>query len=738
MADGPQQRNTALRALEWVARHHGVDLSVGHIQHEYALDPTQEVDLPRFLRIVREHGFKARQSKVRWQDLPRLDSAYPLIARLANGNTIIIAGFRPDAKNRDGGDAIIIDPLSENPVFIPVSRDALLEHWRGDVIFLKRVYSLRDENQPFGLRWFVPEVLRQGHAFTHIAVAGLLLHGIGLVTPLFFQIVIDKVLVHNSYDTLTILGIGVTVAILFEALIGYLRNYVMLHTTNKIDIRVSTKVFDHLLRLPLAFSEASSAGVTVQYVQQIEKIREFLTGRLFTTVLDSWALLVFLPLLCFYSLFLAGIVVLFSLLVGATVLLVMPYFQRELMTLAKAEGQRQALLVESIHGMSTVKALALEPALGLRWANASALSITMQMRVARVSQAAHAFIGLLEKLLTVAIVWIGALKVFDGTLTAGELVAIQMLAGRVSSPLVQLVSLVNEFQQTGLSVRMLGEIMNRKTESSGTTTRLRPPLKGDIVLEGVSFAYPGAQSPALAGVSLHVPAGAFIGVVGRSGSGKSTFLRLLQGMYNPTQGHVRYDGIDIRELDLAHLRRSLGVVLQESFIFKGTVREAISATRPGAEFDAVVAAAKLAGADGFIQMLPQGYDTQLDENAGNLSGGQKQRLAIARSLLSRPPILILDEATSALDPESETIIQANMREIGRGRTVISVSHRLSTLVDADAIVVFDRGKVIAAGPHGQLLTECDLYRQLWQQQSAAHIAGSGGHPPSVHRGMAAS
>jgi ATP-binding cassette subfamily B protein len=732
-----KRRSTALQALEWVARHHGLDLSVDKIVHEYALNPSEEIDLQRFLRIAKESGFKARHTSVRWEDLPRLDSAFPLIARLANGNTVILAGFRPDPKNRDGGQAIIIDPLTASLTFIPVAKEALLEQWRGDVVFLKRVYALGDENQPFGLRWFVPEIFRQGRAFTHIATAALLLHGIGLVTPLFFQIVIDKVLVHNSYDTLTVLGIGVTIAIVFEALIGYLRNYLMLHTTNKIDIRLSTRVFNHLLHLPLAFSEASSAGVTVQYVQQIEKIRQFLTGRLFTTVLDSWALLVFLPLLCFYSLFMAGVVLAFSFLVGATVLLVMPYFQRELQTLAKAEGQRQALLVESIHGMATVKALALEPGLGRRWSDSSALAITMQMRVARVSQSAHAFIGFLEKLLTVAIVWIGALKVFDGSLSAGELVAIQMLAGRVSGPLVQLVSLVNEFQQTGLSVRMLGEIMNRKTESGGVTTRLRPPLKGDIALEGVSFAYPGSLAPALSGISLHIPAGSFVGVVGRSGSGKSTFLRLLQGMYNPSQGHIRYDGIDIRELDLAHLRRSLGVVLQESFIFKGSVREAISATRPGAEFSDIVAAAQLAGADGFIQMLPQGYDTQLDENAGNLSGGQKQRLAIARSLLARPPMLILDEATSALDPESEAIIQANMREIGRGRTVVSVSHRLSTLVDANTIVVFDRGRVIAAGPHSQLLAECELYRQLWQQQSAAHLAGSGAAPATLARGVAA-
>ena len=523
---------------------------------------------------------------------------------------------------------------------------------------------------------------------------------------------------------MTILGIGVSVAVTFEALIGFLRNYLLLHTTNKLDIRLTTRIFNHLLRLPLGFFEAGSAGVTVQYMQQIERIREFLTGKLFSTILDSSALLIFLPILMLYSPFMASVVLFFSLLVAATVLLIMPYFSRELTSLYQAEGQRQSLLVETIHGISTVKALAMEPSLGRRWADSSALAITMQMRVGRVSQSARAIIGLMEKLLTITIVWVGAVKVFDGALSVGELIAIQMLAGRVSGPMVQLVSLVNEFQQTGLSVRMLGEIMNRRPEP-GEGNRLRPPLKGGIVMEGVSFTYPGAQSPALNDVDLEIPPGTFVGVVGRSGSGKTTFLRLLQGMYQPGSGHLRYDGIDIRELALAHLRRSLGVVLQESFIFKGTVRETISTTTAGASFEEIVLAARMAGADEFVQRLPQGYDTVLEENAANLSGGQKQRLAIARSLLARPPILILDEATSALDPESEAIIQANMAVIARRRTLISVSHRLSTLCAANFIVVFDSGRLIAAAPHAHLLETCDIYRHLWRQQSAAHRTGGG-------------
>jgi ATP-binding cassette subfamily B protein len=428
-----------------------------------------------------------------------------------------------------------------------------------------------------------------------------------------------------------------------------------------------------------------------------------------------------LPILMAYSVTMALVVLGFSGLVAVTIAAIMPWFRAELRSLYAAEGRRQALLVESLHGAATVKALALEPVFGRRWGEVSAQAVTMQRRVSRVSISAQAVVGLMEKLLTVAIVWLGATKVFAGTLSVGELVAIQMLAGRITAPLVQIVSLVSEFQQVALSVRMLGEIMNHPAEP--VSGGLRPVLTGGFAFEGVGFTYPGATVPALEGIDLEVPAGSFVGVVGRSGSGKTTLLRLLQGMARPSAGRLSFDGVDLRELDLGWLRRSLGVVLQESFIFKGSVRETIAIARPGVAREEVIAAARLAGADEFIQRLPQGYDTVLEEQATNLSGGQRQRLAIARALLSRPPILVFDEATSALDPESEAIVHRNMAGIARGRTVVAVSHRLATLVEADLILVLDQGRVVGAGRHERLLRECGLYRQLWEQQSAMRRQG---------------
>jgi ATP-binding cassette subfamily B protein len=391
-------------------------------------------------------------------------------------------------------------------------------------------------------------------------------------------------------------------------------------------------------------------------------------------------------------------------------------FRRRLRALYEAEAQRQGLLVESIHGMQTVKSLAMEPQQGRVWDNRSAQAVMMRYRVDMISSGAQAATGLLEKLMVVAIIGLGAMTVFDGTMTIGALVAFNMLAGRVSGPLVQTVTMVHEYQEVALSVRMLGEVMNTRAERHARARGIRPVLKGRIDFERVSFRYGSDGAPALDEASFSIPAGAVFGLVGRSGSGKTTITRLIQGLYPVQQGIIRFDGVDLRELDLVHLRSSIGVVLQDSFLFRGTVRENIATPKSDASFEEILEAARLAGADEFIERLPRGFDTMLEENGQNLSGGQKQRLAIARALITRPRILILDEATSALDPESEMIVRQNLRSIAQGRTVLIVSHRLSTLVGSDAILVVDRGKTVDLGRHDDLLARCDSYRHLWQRQ----------------------
>jgi subfamily B ATP-binding cassette protein HlyB/CyaB len=627
---------------------------------------------------------------------------------------VIVVGIRQDGD----GQVAVLNPISTEATVVHQDRATFCARWDGAVLFLKRDFSLLDPNQPFGLRWFIPEILKQKAAFRDIFLAAAAMHLLSMASPIFFQLVIDKVLTHQSVTTLWVLAVGIVIALMFDSLFGFLRQMLTLAATNKIDMRLTRRTFAKLLSLPIDYFETTTAGVVTRHMQQLERIRQFLTGRLFFTALDLLALVVFLPILFSYSFKLTLIVLLFALLIACVVMAMVPTFQRRLAALYSAEGQRQAMLVETIHGMRTVKALAIEPAQRRVWDQRSAQAITMHFRTGQISITGNAITDFLGKLLPVAIIVIGAQDVFSQGMSVGALIAFQMISGRVVQPLIALVGLVNEYQETALSVRMLGEVMNRAPEGRGGIAGLRPVLAGQIGFDDVCFRYPGATSMALDGASFTIEAGTVVGIVGRSGSGKTTLTKLIQGLYPLQQGIIRFDGVDAREIELPHLRRQVGVVLQENFLFRGTVRENLIATKPDATFEEVLEAAAAAGADEFIERLPQGYDTLLEENGANLSGGQKQRLSIARSLIAKPRILILDEAASALDPESEAIFIRNLSRIAVGRTVIMISHRLSTLVNADTILVMQQGKLVDSGTHAKLLVTSDTYKHLWNQQTS--------------------
>jgi ATP-binding cassette subfamily B protein len=711
--------HTAIHCLAFAARFHGIDVSPERLVHDHALGE-RRVSLRRLLRIAKDTGLRARSARLTPSSRERIKDAYPILAELTNGNWVVVIGVSEAAGQ---GEPLIklYDPLAERAEFLLLPQRSFDSRWSGRVVLLKRRHGLTDEDQPFGFRWFLPELIRQKRLFADVALAAVALYALGLATPIFFQLVIDKVLVHESYSTLAVLAVGIVVALIFDSAFTFLRRYLLLYATNRIDIRVATRTFQHLLSLPISLFEQASSGVLVKHMQQAARIREFLTGRLFLTLLDGLSLFVFLPILFVYSAKLTLVVVGFAALVGLIVLALVGPFKRRLHELYKAEGDRQALLVETVHGMRTVKSLALEPRQRRIWDDQSAHAVSLRYRVEKISTTAQALTGLVEKLMGVAIIGLGAFDVFDGTMTVGALVAFNMLAGRVSGPLTQIVTMVHEYQDVALSVRMLGEVMNRRPEQFGRGHGLRPALSGQIDFENVTFRYTPDGAPALDNVSFAVPSGTVFGIVGKSGSGKTTITRLIQGLYANQQGLVRIDGFDIREIDLVHLRRGIGVVLQDNFLFHGTVRENIAAAKPDATFEEVAEAARMAGAEEFIERLPRGYDTVLEENGENLSGGQRQRLAIARALVTDPRLLIFDEATSALDPESETIIRNNLARISSGRTVIIVSHRLSSLVDADAILVIERGRVADLGRHDQLLSRCVTYRNLWNQQTR-HVA----------------
>ncbi len=708
--------NTSLVCFSIVAREHKIELTQDRLRHEYNLG-VEEIPQDTLLRMGKDQGLRARLLHLDWRGLLQLNKAYPAIAVLRSGRHVVVVGAVGSDTPGQEPTIACYDPLNgAGGGHRRISRDEFASLWTGAIYLFKRVYKLNDESQPFSLRWFIPEILRQRTAFVDIAIAVLFINAIALVTPIFFQIVIDKVLVNQAFTTLHMLGLGMTVMLVVNGCLDFLRDYLLLHATNKIDLRVTSRTFRHMLNLPLDFFERVTAGVLTKHMQQTANIRGFLTGSVFLTMLEATSLFVFLPFLFFYSFQLTAIVLVFTLLIATVILVLISPFKRRLNALYDAEGNRQAMLVETINGMPTVKAMAIEPLLRSQWEGKVARAISMQFRVGKISITAKSLTQLFERLMTVVLIWMGANQVFGGELTVGALIAFQMLAGRVTSPLVRLVGLVHQYQEAALSVEKLGVVMNAKPEWGADRHGVRPSLQGDIVFDRVSFRYAPDLANALHEISLTVPAGTTLGIVGPSGSGKTTLTRMLQKAYFPSTGTIRINNCYLNEIDTAHLRRKSGVVLQESFLFRASVADNIRAGQAGASREQIIEAAIQAGADEFIVKLPQGYDTLLEEGASNMSGGQRQRLAIARALLTRPEILILDEATSSLDPESERIVRENLAKISHGRTVFIVSHRLSMLKDADNTMVLDEGKLVGYGPHKSLLQNCALYKKLWRQQ----------------------
>ena len=705
-------QQSALFSLCSIARHHNVSMDTRRVMHDYAID-AEEPREALLLEIAREHEFKVRRVKYGWEKLISLRNAYPAMVRKQNGKYAVLCGVR---KNEDKEEAVLLDPEHEGAQnkFVFLERSAYESEYSPNLILLKKIYRLADEDRPFSLAWFIPEFMKLKGIFGQIALAVALITLLSLVVPLFFQIVVDKVLVNRAYTTLNILALGIVVAILFNGFLDYVRSYFLLFATNKIDISTATKTFRHLMRLPIEFFERVPSGVLLKHMQQTEKIRGFLSGNLFFTILDVISLFIFIPFLMLYSVELTLVVIGYSVLMACVIACLIKPFQRRLNELYQAEGKRQSMLVESIHGVRTVKSLSLEPVQEKYWDDSTAYAIKSYFKVGKISMTARSISHVLELLMSITVIWLGAHLVFNYQITIGALIAFQMLAGRVTGPLVKMVGLIHEYQQIALSVRMLGVVMNTPKEPEGGG--MRNPLRGNVSFENVTFQYRPDLPAVIKNVSFDVAQGGTLGIVGRSGSGKTTLTKLLQGLYNVQQGLVKIDGVDIREIDKSHLRGSIGVVLQENYFFSGTVRENIGMTRRSASLEEIIYAAKLAGADEFIQKLPRGYDTVLEENASNLSGGQKQRLAIARALLSNPPILIFDEATSALDPESEHVIQTNLKAIAKGRTVLIISHRLSIVSNADSILVVDAGEKVDFGSHRELLSRPGIYQEFWNQQ----------------------
>ena len=705
-----QEAHTGFESLALLARFHGIPADVGQLKHQF-LQAGQRAGETELLLAAKHLGLKARAVDGEWSRLPA--TPLPAIAVLKDGRFVIIA-------RADNDKVLVQDPLESRPLLLP--RAVFEPTWGGRLVLVTKRAGLQTEDRKFDFTWFFPAIVKYRKLLGEVLVASFFLQLFALISPLFFQVVIDKVLVHKGLTTLHVLAVGMLAMVLFETVLGALRTYVFSHTTSRIDVGLGAELFKHLIRLPIAYFEARRVGDTVARVRELETIRQFLTGSTVTLVIDLLFTIVFIAVLFLYSPLLTLIVLATIPFYVALSALVTPMFRARLNDKFNRGAENQAFLVESINGIQTLKAMAVEPAMQRRWEEQLAGYVQASFRCSNLGNISGQAASFVNKLTNVLILWIGAFAVMDGTLSIGQLIAFNMIAGRVTGPLLRVVQLWQEFQQAGISMNRLGDLLNTRPEPSYNPNRtVLPALNGNIAFENVTFRYRPDGAEVLRKLSLSIDAGKVIGVVGRSGSGKSTIAKLIQRLYVPESGRVLIDGVDIAQIDPAWLRRQIGVVLQENFLFNRSVRDNIALADPGLPMAPIIEAAKLAGAHEFILELQQGYDTVVGEHGSTLSGGQRQRIAIARALVMNPRILVFDEATSALDYESESIVQQNLTRICKGRTVIMIAHRLSTVRQADWIYVIDKGDIIEQGRHTDLLQLNGYYARLHSHQQGAHV-----------------
>ncbi|MGJ5041644.1 type I secretion system permease/ATPase [Bradyrhizobium sp. HKCCYLRH1062] len=704
------QRDTGLDCLTLLLRFHQVAIDPAQIAHQLAGEP---VGVTEMLRCAKQLKLKARAVRQSWDGLRKLP--LPAIVARSDGSFVILGQVTAEA-------ALIQDPSVNRPHSL--KRAEFEANWTGTVVLMARRASLSDLARRFDITWFLQAMQKYRRLLGEVLLASFFLQLFGLVTPLFFQVVTDKVLTHRGYTTLDVLVFGLVTVTIFETVLGGLRTYVFSHTTNRIDVELGARLFRHLIALPIAYFEARRAGDSVARVRELENIRNFITSSALTLVIDLAFTFVFLGVMFYYSPFLSWIVVgsfpfYIALSAGVT-----PLFRKRLDVKFNRGAENQAFLVESVTAIQTLKAMAIEPQMQRRWEEQLAGYVGASFDVLSLGNWASQSVQFISKIVTALTLYFGAHLVIEGNLSVGELIAFNMLAGRVAQPVLRLAQLWQDFHQARLSVARLGDILNTTPEPAFNPGRAAlPPVRGEVVFDHVHFRYRVDGPLALHDVSLKVPVGQVVGIVGPSGSGKSTLTKLIQRLYVPEGGRILIDGVDLTVADVTWLRRQIGAVLQENVLFNRSIRDNIALADPGMAMERVIQAAELAGAHEFILGLPDGYDTVVGERGASLSGGQRQRIAIARALVTNPRILIFDEATSALDYESENIIQRNMRKICAGRTVFIIAHRLSAVRNADRIITIESGRLVEDGTHDELIKRAGRYATLHQIQAGLHVVG---------------
>lgn len=706
--ENPNKTDSGLQCLMIIAAYYHIPSDANKLRHLFAADGRNftESDI---IRAAKKLGIKSAVTNVKKNKIKSV--TLPAII-CCNGKYIVLVKIANEK-------CLIFDPEKNASHSIEINE--LYDKWNGEAILLiPRLYKYRDVK--FGFKWFIPTILKYKLPLIEVLVAAFVMQLLALCSPLITQSVIDKVLVHNSLSTLDVLAIGLILIAVFETILSVARTYVFNHTASKIDVILSSRLINHLFRLPLRYFESRRIGDTVARVRELENIRRFLTGVPMNTLLDSMFIIVYIIVMLFYSTKLTIITLASIPILIAISAFVTPVLKSRLDDKFTCGAESQSYLVEAVTGVQTIKSCAIESIIQKKWEGLLANYTTAGFKTTTLSSVAGASAQFVQKIFDIAILWYGAHLVIEGTLTVGQLVAFRMLSGRVAGPVLRLVQMWQDFQQTAMSVERLGDIFNSKPEPSFDSSRTAlPPLNGYIVFDRVSFRYKLDGAEVIKNMSFQIRPNTVVGIVGRSGSGKSTISKLIQRLYLPESGKILIDGMDLSLADPESLRSQIGVVMQESFMFNATIRENIALQNPAAPIESIIQAAKIAGAHEFIIEMSEGYDTVIGEKGTGLSGGQKQRIAIARALLTNPKILIFDEATSALDYESESIIQKNLKMICKGRTVLIIAHRLSTIKDADMVMVVERGQIAEYGTRHALIEHKGIFYRLLNAQQMQQV-----------------
>jgi ATP-binding cassette subfamily B protein len=693
-------QNTAAACLTMVAQQLDNPVNLEWVQRQLRGGRPKNV-----VEAAEKLGFLLRHLQTTWQDLRQI--TLPALLHWNQKNWLVVYAIKGDR-------LLVANPLNPKQTCGYIPRLEVEAAWDGQLWQVEQIQT----QEKFNLSWFLPAVWKYRGLLLEVLLASFTLQLLGLASPLITQVVIDKVMVQESLATLDVMATALLVVAVFEAILGILRLFIFTHTARRLDLSLSAQLFRHLMRLPLAYFEARRVGDTVARVQELEQIRQFLTGTALTVVLDSIFAVVYLVLMFYYSAQLTGVALAVLPLFAILTLISTPILRGWLNETFNRSADSQSFLVETVTGIHSVKAHAAEPAARERWEGLFARFIRTGFKASTTSNISSNIGDFLTNFSTLLILWFGAKLVIEQKLTIGQLVAFQMLSGRVTGPLLRLVQLWQNLQQVLLSVDRIGDILNVAPEAEAGTGLVLPPLKGQVTFDKVFFRYRPNTEPILKGISFDVQPGQFVGIVGRSGSGKSTLSKLIQRLYQVESGRVLVDGFDIKSADLASLRQQIGVVLQEDFLFNASITENITLGNPDISAEEVVEAARLAAAHDFVSDLVHGYETNVGERGTALSGGQRQRIALARLFLSSAPILILDEATSALDSETEQQVLQNLKKVSQNRTVFLIAHRFAPLKRADLILVMERGVIAEKGTHDELLQQKGLYWSLYQRQQA--------------------